>query len=244
MYSASLLCFPPKSNQLNLMYKEQKVLGFIPARGGSKGIPKKNISLLSGKPLIQYTFDQVKLSNLLDLVTVSTDDPEIVHIAETNDISVVVRPHELSTDTASTESAIIHCLDTLSLSGLIFDYVVVLEPTSPFRSIDTVDSCIKHLIDSSYNSLLTVKPSTQNIGYLSSGCFLPLNPHAPRRRQDRAPYYIETSTVYVASTQLLYETNSLPTTDWCAYIISEEEAIDINTFFDLAFAEFLLNKNS
>lgn len=222
------------------MYKNKNILGFIPARGGSKGIPMKNIKLLRGKPLITYTFHQVSQSNVLDKVVVSTDDEQISNISLSHEINVIKRPAEISGDTASTESAVIHSLDILLSQGQTFDYVAILEPTSPFRTVLTIDESVKSLIDSPCESLLTVRPSTSNIGSLSDSCFVPFNPLAPRRRQDRTPHFIETSTLYCASVPYLYKNKSLVSKKWLAYIVSEEESIDINTNLDFSFAEFML----
>ena len=111
-------------------------VGIIPARGGSKGIPLKNIKLLNGKPLIEYAIESAIESNVLDKIIVSTDHEEIAEVSSRySEVEVSMRPPELSTDEATTESAIIHVCDELKLNHNIhMDAVLTLEPTSPFRS--------------------------------------------------------------------------------------------------------------
>jgi N-acylneuraminate cytidylyltransferase len=145
----------------------------------------------------------------------------------------------LATADASTEVAVLHALDTLEAGGQAFDIVVVLEPTSPFRSARTVRASVDALIAGDGESLLAVKETREVIGRLDDGVFRPLVPDEPRRRQDRKPKYVEASTVYVARVEHLRATGSLVADDWLAYVVPEREAIDINTADDFAYAEFL-----
>src|SRR5690242_12721895 len=113
------------------MYQGKRFLGVVPARGGSKGVPRKNIRPLGGKPLLAHTAAQVAGAALLDACVVSTEDAEIAAVARAAGLRVVDRPPELALDTSPTEPCLLHALDAL---GEPFDYVMVLEPTSPFRS--------------------------------------------------------------------------------------------------------------
>tara|TARA_B100000989_G_C19530482_1_gene469460 strand:+ start:4792 stop:5475 length:684 start_codon:yes stop_codon:yes gene_type:complete len=227
------------------MYKSKKVLGIIPARGGSKGIPLKNIVKLGEKPLIQYTIDQCKSSKLLTKFVVSTDNEKIANVALDLGAEVVRRPTEISKDNSRTEECLIHCLCLMESKGELFDYVAILEPTSPFRKYETIDESIKFLIDENKNSLLTCKSSTENIGELKNGnIFKPLIPENPRRRQERIPLFIESSTIYIVKSNYLIETKSIVSKEWLVKIIDPLEAIDINTQLDLNYAKFLLSKKN
>ena len=121
-----------KVKQIRTVWGEMKVVGVVPARGGSKTIPKKNIRVLAGKPLILYTLEEAKKSKYLERIVVSTDDHEIAGICMGFGVEVIERPPEFATDTSPTELALIHVVETLKdKKGYEADVVVTLEPTSP-----------------------------------------------------------------------------------------------------------------
>ncbi len=126
------------------------ILGLIPARGGSKGVPGKNRKMINGKPLIVWTIERALQSNKLDKVLVSTDSEEIAHIAEEAGAEVLMRPAELATDTASTQDVMVHALQHHPA-----DILVLLQPTSPCRSDGLIDSCIEEFQENDYDSLAT-----------------------------------------------------------------------------------------
>ena len=224
------------------MYKDKKILGIIPARGGSKGIPRKNIIDLGGKPLIYHSISESKKSKYLTDLFISTDDNEITKYVESLGCQIIDRPKEISLDTSRTEECLIHAIETLSKKGLNYDFIVVLEPTSPFRKSLTIDKCIKQIIDFEQESLLTVIESYENIGIISQGnYFRPIREKAPRRRQEREPFYIESSTVYISSIDYLLKNKSLVSNNWGTIIINKEESIDINEKIDLEYARFIFD---
>lgn len=223
------------------MYSGKRFLAVIPARGGSKGVPRKNIRLLAGRPLLAYTVDQARAVPQIDLTVVSTDDPEIGRIAFDLGVQVVDRPAVLSTDDSPTEPTLLHALDVVEReSGFNSDYVVVLEPTSPLRSPETIYNCIVTIVERRAQSLLTVRESRENIGELEGGYFRPLRVDAPRRRQDRAPFFVESSTVYICRVNHLRATGTLVAKDWAAYVVPDVEAVDINSLEDFALAECVM----
>lgn len=126
------------------------ILGLIPARGGSKGVPGKNIKMINGKPLIVWTIERALRSKLLDMVVVSTDNEKIAEIARENGAQVMMRPSELATDTASTQEVMAYTLHQISA-----DILVLLQPTSPCRSESLIDECIQEFIENDYDSLAT-----------------------------------------------------------------------------------------
>ena len=130
------------------MYKGKNILGLIPARGGSKGLPRKNIIPLLDKPLIVWTIEQALASKYLDRVVVSTDDKEIAEISKKYGAEVpFIRPKELARDDSTTIDVIIHALNWFENAGENYDYLALLEPTSPLREKDDIDNGIKKLID-------------------------------------------------------------------------------------------------
>lgn len=126
------------------------ILGLIPARGGSKGVPGKNIKLIHGKPLIVWSIEKGLESKLIDKLVVSTDSAEIAAIAEKAGAEVLIRPAELATDTASTQDVMAHALQHYPA-----DTLVLLQPTSPYRSDGLIDDCIEEFIQKGFDSLAT-----------------------------------------------------------------------------------------
>lgn len=126
------------------------ILGLIPARGGSKGIPGKNIKIMHGKPLIVWSIEKGLKSRLIDRLVVSTDSEEIAWIARAAGAEVMMRPVELATDTASTQDVMVHALHHYPA-----DTLVLLQPTSPYRSDGLIDDCIEEFLQGDFDSLAT-----------------------------------------------------------------------------------------
>lgn len=126
------------------------VLGLIPARGGSKGVPNKNIKIINGKPLIVWTIEKAKKARILDRIVVSTDSENIAAVAKKAGAEVLMRPSELATDSASTQDVMAH-----ALSCIPADILVLLQPTSPYRSEGLIDACIHEFLQNDYDSLAT-----------------------------------------------------------------------------------------
>lgn len=217
----------------------QRFLAVIPARGGSVSVPRKNIQPFCGRPLLAYTVDQVRRVPELDLTVVSTDDREIATVAARLGVRVIDRPAELATGEAPTEWALLHALDALA-DEQSFDFVVVLEPTSPFRTAKTIRTCLERIAASDAPALLTVCPTFQSLGRVENGRFRRLDPMAPRRRQDRQPLYFECSSVYICRTEHLRRTGSLIADDWLAVPVPVDEVLDINNAEDFVIAEALM----
>jgi CMP-N,N'-diacetyllegionaminic acid synthase len=135
------------------------ILAIIPARGGSKGVPGKNIKLLGGQPLIQYTIDRALESQRISKVIVSSEDTSIIKIAQDLGASVpFVRPEHLATDTASSISVVQHAIDYFEKEGVFFDVVCLLQATYPFREAGFIDKAIEKFIESGVDSLISVLP--------------------------------------------------------------------------------------
>lgn len=227
------------------MIDEKRFLAVIPARGGSSGVPGKNIRPLAGRPLIAYTIDQAGAVLELDSVVVSTDDAVIHETAKALGSKVIARPAELATAEARTEGALLHALDVMAQVGETFDYVVVLEPTSPFRSPELIRTSLRRIVKADADSLLAVRAIHEITGVIDKDDFFRAYvPGQPRRRQERMPSYGEASTIYICRVDYLQRTGSLAAEDWLAIEVPAEQAVDINTPEDFEYCEFLMQKRT
>lgn len=216
-----------------------ETFGVIPARGGSKGIPRKNLVDVAGRPLLAYTVDCAEEAALLDDYVVSTEDTEIAEVARGLGAPVVDRPEEFATDETRTEPVLLHAVD--EIGGSDPDSVVTLEPTSPLRTPALVDRCVERFEETRPDAVMTVREDRGHFGRLDGGRFKPLAPDQPRRRQERDPLYEEVSTVYVTATDALRETGSIwGGTEPLAVTVGDEEAVDVDEPVDLAVAEALI----
>lgn len=219
----------------------------IPARGGSKGIPLKNIYPLNGKPLLKYSLDMITQIDFDGDVVVSTDSDKIKEVAlSVPGIEVIDRPEEISGDKASTESALLHALRAMEeRKNCHYDAVITLQATSPLRRPQTVKACMNRFEQDwdKYDALLTLT-ETRIDYWIKEGPekYRRLYPDAPRRRQDRDPIYIENSAVYITSSKSLQETGSVLGYHVNGYVIPEREGVDINEPIDILIAEELLRE--
>lgn len=226
-----------------------KKLIVIPARGGSKGIPKKNIYPVNGKPLLEYTLDVIQKAGLPDTdVAVSTDSEEIMAVASNYEgVFLISRPAEISGDMASTEDALIHAVDRLEKrSGKQYGAVLTLQATSPLRKAETLRA-FTETFEQQYpaiDALVSLNENRSDFWIKTErGCFKRLYKDAPRRRQDRMPLFVENSAYYITETEALRKTHSVLGTRMDGFVISDVEAIDINEPMDLAIAESFLKQD-
>ena len=194
------VCGGPTEGEDNRM----STLAVIPARGGSKGIPRKNVALLAGRPMVAWTIDAARGARRVDRVVVSTDDAEIASVSRQWGAEVVMRPAELSGDAASSESALRHVLDSLRESeGYEPELLVFLQCTSPLTLAEDIDGVVERLLESGADTALSVTPFhyflwREGAGGEAEG----VNHEKARRplRQDREPQYLETGAVYAMRT--------------------------------------------
>ena len=215
-----------------------RALGVIPARGGSKGVPGKNLREVAGVSLVVRAIRSATASAELDRVVVSTDDDAIAEVAEAAGAEVVRRPAELARDDSPTVDALVHALESLAVDPA---WVVTLEPTAPLRRAETIDRCVRLAEERSAGSVVTVVESRASWGHVDEeGAFRLLDPSAPRRRQDREPTYAESGTVWVTRTASLLAARAVLVEPIYAVVVDQEEALDVNTELDLKIAEAVL----
>jgi len=229
---------------------KQYIVGFIFARGGSKGVPGKNIRLLAGKPLIAYAIETGYQSQLIDRIVVSTDDKKITQVAKDFGAEVpFVRPKELAQDNSPEWLAWQHAIRTLKEQdkNRSLDVFVSIPPTAPLRAAEDVDNVIQTFLESDADIVITVKkasnhPSFNMIALDEKKCaklVLPLDTQITRR-QDAPLVYDMTTVAYVASPKFIMESKSVFEGKVKAVLIPEERALDIDTKLDFQFAEYLM----
>ncbi len=217
--------------------KNKKNIAIIPARGGSKRLPRKNVLPLNRKPLIEYTIDYAKENNsIIDKIVISTDDSEIKNIAIKNNIEVIDRPRELSGDLVPTIDVLRHVLQELDEN---FDTVFLLQVTNPLRPKHLLASAYDEYIDGDYDSLMTVTRNHQKFGKIQQGKFQPFNYKLGQRSQDLEPLYFENGLLYILNTNLVLEGILLAENN-CPFIVNHAFAnVDIDTAEDLDYAAFI-----
>ncbi|MBS7196835.1 MAG: acylneuraminate cytidylyltransferase family protein [Bacteroidales bacterium] len=228
------------------MFGGKKILAIIPARGGSKGVPRKNIKFLCGKPLICYTIDAVKPFESYIDICISTDDREIKDVVEQYGVRVpFMRPKYLATDSASTVDVLLHALQFYRENGKYYDILLVLQPTSPFRQSRHIEDALT-LFRDDIDMVVSVKTShaavaicRENIqGYLE----LPLNEKATRR-QDLTDYYEYNGAIYVVNVESLLKERCLTFDKKIKYLMDDLSSVDIDNNLDFEYAEFLMRNN-
>ena len=215
------------------MFKGKKIIALIPARGGSKGVPGKNIRNLGGKPLLAWTIKAALAAKTIDRVVLSSDATEIIEVAEKYGCEVLFRrPAELSTDTASTKDVILHALHTIEEK---FDYLVLLQPTSPLRTAHDIDSAV-HLCDDNERKICVSVTEVEKTPYWmlslnEEGCAKPLfaKDEIPKRRQDASPFYILNGAIYVIDCALFLEEKDLYAPGAAVWIMPKSRSIDVDT---------------
>jgi CMP-N,N'-diacetyllegionaminic acid synthase len=215
-------------------------MAVIPARGGSKRAPRKNIRALGDKPLLAYTIAAAREAGLGDATLVSTEDPEIAAVAKQWGAGVLPRPDALATDAASTEGVLLHALDEAAKAGWHPKWILTLPPTSPFRRPTTIRFFLGHAATSGADCLFSLTETRASLWlHGPDGMIGRLFPDAPRRQQDRAPLYEENSAIYLTAVPALRDTGSVLGLSQQGVAIDPIEGFDINSELDFVIAEAL-----
>ncbi|MFA5292224.1 MAG: acylneuraminate cytidylyltransferase family protein [Phycisphaerae bacterium] len=231
---------------------KSKILAVIPARGGSKAVPYKNIKLLLGRPLVEYTFEAAKASKLLNRIIISTDDEKIAEIAGDNKIEVpFFRPKELAQDDTPSLPVIKHAVSFLEeKENYKPDYIVILQPTSPLRKALHIDEALKILIETGTDSVVSVmhihhQCNPYSVMEIRDGKLVPFiaNSEKYTQRQAKPAFYVRNgAAIYAFKYETLMKKNSFFGDDCRPYLMNKVDSVDIDDLIDFEFAELLLSK--
>ena len=229
------------------MFAGRRVLALIPARGGSKGLPRKNVAPLRGRPLIAWTIAAAAASPHVDDVVVSTDDDEISRVALAAGARVPFRrPAGLAADTAHMTDVVSHALDTLAASGESFGWLLLLQPTSPLRTAAHIDAAFDRLTAGGGSAVVSVcaaehspqwmgeLPPDGNMGSFGAGAAARAN------RQELARFYRLNGSIYLATVEYWRAQTGFLGPATYAYVMTQDESVDIDCALDLEIAELLL----
>jgi CMP-N-acetylneuraminic acid synthetase len=234
------------------MINEKRILAIIPARGGSKRLPGKNIKNLRGKPLIQWTINAALNCGFIDEVVVSTDDEQIATLARELGASVpFMRPGNLAGDTSSSIDVVIHGIEYFSEQGTKFDYVMLLQPTSPLRTTSHINDTIQLLSDKAADGVISVCETEHSplwANTLDETCNMSsfLREEIKNKRsQDLPEYYRINGAIYLVSVaRLLNEKTLFISDNIYAYKMDRESSVDIDENIDFLLAESILNNEN
>ncbi len=224
---------------------KEKILCVIPARSGSKRLHHKNILEIAGKPLIAHTIEAALQSTVIDKVIVSTDDEEIALISQKYNAEVpFIRPTELSDDSASSINVIIHCIDYFKSKSIYFDYVILLQPTSPLRTSDDIDKAFE-LISKKTRAVVSVCKSEHPPSWmytLSDGNYINIPDY--KNSTEGSNFYRLNGAIYISEIDDLYKNKSFIGCHTKAFIMPAEKSIDIDTRIDFELCKILLNESN
>ena len=234
------------------MYKEKKIIAIVTARGGSKGLPKKNIKKINEKPLICWTLERAYQSKLIDEVFISTDSNEIKRVCNNYGYEVTeLRPKKLAEDDTPSSDVIIHVLDLYEKNKLKFDYVLLLEPTSPLRKENDIDNAIMKLIDNhkaqtliSVGEVQTEHPAiTKKINYNDNY----VEPYYQQKikfhqRQQLDKAYFPYGVVYMSTVSYFRNNKTFYSTKTIPYFIERWQNYEIDDEIDFYINELLIKK--
>lgn len=222
-----------------------RTLGLIPARGGSKGVPRKNVRPLAGKPLIAWTIEAALASGVIDRVVVSTDDEEIASVGAAWGAEIpFMRPPRLAGDETPSIDVVRHALELLP----DFDTLVLLQPTSPLRTAEDVAAAVRLYGASQQRNCIAMTEAADSpywSYFLDQGALRPvIRLDVPLRRQDLPSVVTVNGAIYVANVRRLVEQGSFLQANMVPYLMPRERSVDIDTEFDFQLCEFLIRNAS
>lgn len=225
------------------MIADKSVLAIIPARGGSKGVPRKNLRMVKGKSLLCSTIEAAKQSKFIDTIIVSSEDAEIIAAAKAAGASVpFVRPLDLAQDETTTSQVILHAL----LQMPHYDYILVLQATSPLRNSQDIDASLQLLIEKKSPACVSVSETAGHpywMFMLSEDQALKqfIEQDMPKRRQDLPAAYALNGAIYAAETEWFKQHQRFISEETVAYVMPQERSLDIDTEFDFKLLETYLH---
>ena len=217
----------------------------IPARGGSKGVPRKNVQLIGGRPMICWTIEAALSAGSVERVIVSTDDDEIADVAREAGADVPFRrPAELATDESSGIDALLHAIDQLESAGQDIANILVLQPTSPLRTAEDIDAAAQLFVEHSADAVVSVTPAPHPVQWFrrisEDGRLLDYLDQTISRRQEAAPLYHLNGAVYLIRRDVLVSSKTFFTERTFAYTMPAERSMDIDTPWDFYVADLIL----
>lgn len=226
------------------MFNEEKIIAFIPARGGSKGIKDKNIYPIAGKPLLAYSIEAARGSRYLDYIMVSTDSERIAAVAEEYGAEIpFMRGEQLASDTSKTVDAVVDAIDRLREVGESYDVLVLLQPTSPLRTSEDIDKAIELFFIEGKKSLLSVSEVSDNpvlIRRLDGNRAIPiLDKPSTVRRQDFERFYKVNGAIYINKVKEICQDTSFNDND-IAFVMNGSHSVDIDSLEDVKRVEEIL----
>ncbi len=221
----------------------RRILAIIPARRGSEGIPRKNIVDLCGKPLITYSINSALKSKYIDKVIVSSDDEKVLSMARSYKVEAVKRPKKIAGRNSKIDLTIKHVLNLLKEQNYLPEIVVLLQPTSPLRTVETIDKSIQIFLKerNKYDSLISLYNIGGKIGKLSQNQYKHLSKPG-KQRQQIEPFYKECGTVFIFKPDVIMSGKFYGERIYPFVIKSAREALDIDSYKDLDLARFYLKK--
>jgi CMP-N,N'-diacetyllegionaminic acid synthase len=228
-------------------FMSEKILAIIPARGGSKGIPKKNIVNLAGKPLIAWTIEASLKSKYIDRTIVTSDDNEILSISKKYGSDILKRPDNLATDFSNSELVVEHAIDSVTSLDNEYDVVILLQPTSPLRTFQDIDKAIDIMISSNATAVISTCKTNNKVlktvtnksdGFIEG---LVDNKLPFMRRQDLPEVYTPNGAIYAVNVDLFKRDKSFITKKTANYVMFKKYSADIDTMNDLRRAASLID---
>lgn len=231
------------------MINGKKILAVIPARSGSKRLPGKNTKILAGKPLIQWTIEAALDCELIDKVVVSTDDLHIANLSQEQGATVpFIRPDHLAQDSSSSIDVLIHTLDYYSEKGVLFDFVMLLQPTSPLRDAEHIHAAIKLLTEKGADAVISVCETehsplwTNTLDETGSMATFLREEVKNKRSQDLPDYFRLNGAIYLVNTDRLQtEKTMFIANNIYAYKMDRKSSVDIDENIDFLLAKLILN---
>lgn len=226
------------------MINGKSVLAIIPARGGSKGLPRKNVLPLGGKPLIAWTIEAASGSKYIDRFILSSDSQEIAKVAKQYNCEVpFIRPGKLATDDANGNDVVLHVIEKIDVN---YKFIMVLQPTSPLRTTYDIDQALEVMDHKEAPALVSVCKSNKPLHWHhiieNDGTLKPVYPHKTiaTNRHDQPPIYIPNGALYIAKVDYFRNTKTFYTDSTLAYIMPLERSVDIDTQIDFYTAKAII----
>lgn len=228
--------------QTSNMNRRRRVLGIIPARGGSKRLPGKNVRMLAGRPLLAYSILTATSCRMIDRVVVSSDDPVILQTAREWGAEGLLRPEAISGDTAPTIAAMRHAVESLAARGETFDDIALFQATCPLRHLADVENAIKSFQDSDVDSVLSVNELHLKVGRAGPGGIFVPQYKVGIRKQDLPPVYQENGAFYLTRRPLIERSVLLGPRTMMLHLPREAGLASIDDEFDFEITEALYHR--